>query len=145
MVPQLSALDRSYCSYDVMNLKRKSSFMFFAVFGHEKSLKFRRNSRFAPRLCNMKKCINLQPMKCNRLGVVELLRHNCRKSAVLCLKWLTFSRACFFSLQSSWRFIRKLDLLSLEKPASLLMDLLRHKLSKIASKFDDLISPSKME
>ena len=93
-----------------------------------------------------------QYIMCNRLCVVELWRYSRQKSAISSTRpiWRTSSSTCSL-LRSSWNFTskyalwREVNWQSFKITSSLCTELWRLKLSEMASKFDEITSPSKKD
>ena len=124
----------------------------FAIFRHSKFHKVYRNSWFSHRICVLAGSTTLPSLMHNQPFVVELWSRYCRKNAISSqayLKWRILVQHVLL-LRSSWNFTsryalwREVDWLSFKTISSLLTELWHPKLSDMTSKFDDVISPSKM-
>ena len=116
----------------------------FCFFGYVKCNKVCRNFQISHEICVLIGFTTLLSLICNRIFVVELW---CRTRPI----WndgLLVQHVLL--LRSSWNFTsryalwREVNSPSFEITSSKLTELWRHKFSDMTSKFDDVISPSKM-
>ena len=115
--------------YDVINV---GFFRHFAVFGYSKCHKVCRNSWFSHRICILIGSTTLPSLMCNRLCVVELWRHNGRKSAIFSTRPIHSDGLLIqhvLLLRSSWNFTsryaleRAVNWQSLKMTSSILTEL----------------------
>ena len=108
----------------------------FPVCSYGKCHRVRRNYQFLPRIWVLLGSTNLQSSMCNRPGVVELLRYNCRNVTISSIRPVLNYNILVQRVQlfwSLWDFTsrnsmrREMNKLCLETTSSLLMEFWRHK------------------
>ena len=105
-----------------------------------------KSSWFSHDICILIGSTTLKSLMFNRLFDVELWRHNRRKSTICSTMHIQDDLLFVWHvllLRSSWNFTSRY-VPSFEMTSSLLTKLWRQRLSDMTSKFDEVISPSKL-